>query len=171
MLLLGLAVVVMLLVGVTVDASAAYLRRQGLDNLADGAVLAAAEGVQGRQVYAGGLGETALIDPVVARAYVAVYLMEVDAVRAYPVCATPSMPRTTAWSSPSGHRSTCRCDRPAGAARRRSARPLRRTSWSVSEPVEQRELGLGDRTGRSGQPQPDWLAGVVERYRPSIPMP
>ncbi len=27
---------------------------------------------------------TALIDPVVARAYVAVYLMEVDAVRAYP---------------------------------------------------------------------------------------
>jgi hypothetical protein len=77
-------VVLMLLVGVTVDASAAYLRRQGLDNLADGAALAAADGVQGRQVYAGGLGERALIDPLVAREHVATYLLEVDAARTYP---------------------------------------------------------------------------------------
>jgi Putative Flp pilus-assembly TadE/G-like len=83
-LLVGLAVVLMLLVGVTVDASAAYLRRQGLDNLADGAALAAADGVQGRQVYAGGLGERALIDPLVAREHVATYLLEVDAARTYP---------------------------------------------------------------------------------------
>lgn len=83
-LLVGLAVVLMLLVGVTVDASAAYLRRQGLDNLADGAALAAADGVQGRQVYQSGLGETALIDSEVAGEYVATYLLEVDAARTYP---------------------------------------------------------------------------------------
>ena len=83
-LIVGLAVVAMLLVGVTVDASAAYLRRQGLDNLADGAALAAADGVQGGQVYAGGLAERALIDPAVARQYVATYLLEIDAARTYP---------------------------------------------------------------------------------------
>ena len=66
----GFAVVALLMVAVAVDASAAYLRRQGLDNLADGAALAAADGVQGRQVYEGGLGERARIDPVVARGYV-----------------------------------------------------------------------------------------------------
>jgi hypothetical protein len=83
-LLVGLAVVAMLLIGVTIDASAAYLRKQGLANLADGAALAAADGVQGRQVYEGGLGERALIDPVVAREYVATYLLEIDAARTYP---------------------------------------------------------------------------------------
>ena len=56
------------------DASAAYLRRSGLDSLADGAALAAADGIQGRQVYEGGLGERAQIDPEVARVYVDAYL-------------------------------------------------------------------------------------------------
>ncbi len=84
LLLVGLAVVLVLLVGVTVDASAAYLRRQGLDNLADGAALAAADGVQGRQVYTGGLGDTAVIDPDVAREYVAAYLIQIQAARVYP---------------------------------------------------------------------------------------
>lgn len=84
LLIVGLTVVAVLLVGVTVDASAAYLRRQGLDNLADGAALAAADGVQGQQVYEGGLGERALIDPAVAREYVAAYLVEIDAASAYP---------------------------------------------------------------------------------------
>ena len=83
-LLVGLAVVLMLLVGVTVDASAAYLRRQALDNLADGAALAAADGVQGRQVYDGGLGDVALIDPEVARGYVVTYLAEAGAARELP---------------------------------------------------------------------------------------
>ena len=84
LLLVGLAVVLMLLVGVTVDASAAYLRRQGLDNLADGAALAAADGVQGAQVYEGGLGEVALVDPEVARSYVADYLARSGAAREFP---------------------------------------------------------------------------------------
>lgn len=83
-LIVGFAIIALLMVGVAVDASAAYLRRQGLDNLADGAALAAADGVQGRQVYEGGLGERARIDPAVARLYVADYLRATGAARSYP---------------------------------------------------------------------------------------
>ena len=82
--IVGFAVVAIMMVGVVVDASAAYLRRSGLDSLADGAALAAADGVQGRQVYEGGLGERAEIDPQAARAYVAAYLRETGAARRYP---------------------------------------------------------------------------------------
>ena len=82
--IVGLAVVAIMLVGVVVDASAAYLRRSGLDSLADGAALAAADGVQGRQVYEGGLGERAQIDPAVARVYVEQYLRDTGAARRYP---------------------------------------------------------------------------------------
>lgn len=82
--IIGFAVVALLMVGVAVDASAAYLRRQGLDNLADGAALAAADGVQGRQVYEGGLGERARIDPEVARGFVADYLRATGATGRYP---------------------------------------------------------------------------------------
>ncbi|MGZ4458853.1 MAG: pilus assembly protein TadG-related protein [Nocardioidaceae bacterium] len=84
LLIVGFAVVVVLLVGVVVDASSAYLRRQGLDSLADGAALAAADGVQGAQVYEGGLGRHALIDPAAARQYVAAYLAGTGAARRYP---------------------------------------------------------------------------------------
>jgi Putative Flp pilus-assembly TadE/G-like len=83
-LIVGLAVVAMLLVGVVVDASAAYLRRTALESLADGAALAAADGIQGRQVYQGGLGERAEIDPAVASRYVAAYLQATAAQRRYP---------------------------------------------------------------------------------------
>ena len=83
-LIVGLAVVALLLVGVVVDASAAYLRRQALDSLADGAALAAADGVQGEQVYEGGLGDRAEIDPEVARGYVADYLAATGAASRFP---------------------------------------------------------------------------------------
>jgi hypothetical protein len=84
LLITGFAVVAIMMVAVVVDASAAYLRRSGLDSLADGAALAAADGVQGEQVYEGGLGERAEIDPEVARAYVAQYLRDTGAGRRYP---------------------------------------------------------------------------------------
>ncbi len=84
LMIVGLAVVAMLMVGVVVDASAAYLRRDGLNSLADGAALAAADGVQGRQVYEGGLGKRARIDPDVARLFVADYLRAAGAARRYP---------------------------------------------------------------------------------------
>lgn len=84
LMIVGFAVVAIMMIGVVVDASAAYLRRSGLDSLADGAALAAADGIQGRQVYEGGLGERAQIDPEVARAYVADYLRATGAARRYP---------------------------------------------------------------------------------------
>jgi hypothetical protein len=84
LMIVGVAIVAIMMVGVVVDASAAYLRRSGLDSLADGAALAAADGIQGRQVYEGGLGERAQIDPEVARGYVAAYLRDTGAARRYP---------------------------------------------------------------------------------------
>jgi hypothetical protein len=84
LLIIGFAIVAIMMVAVVVDASAAYLRRAGLDSLADGAALAAADGIQGRQVYEGGLGERAEIDPAAARRYVAEYLRETGAARHYP---------------------------------------------------------------------------------------
>jgi hypothetical protein len=84
LLLVGFFVVALLLVAVVVDASAAYLRRQGLDNVADGAALAGADGVRGREVYEGGLGERARIDPAAAREHVAAYLRSSGAPARYP---------------------------------------------------------------------------------------
>ena len=84
LLIIGFAVVAIMMVAVAVDASAAYLRQAGLDSLADGAALAAADGIEGRQVYEGGLGSRARIDPAVARGYVADYLSASGAGRHYP---------------------------------------------------------------------------------------
>ena len=82
-LLVGFTVVVVLLVVVVVDASAAYLRRQRLDSLADGAALAAVDGIRSEQLYTDGVGEQAVLDPAVARAYAAAYLADAGAGR-YP---------------------------------------------------------------------------------------
>ena len=60
--LIGFFVVIALLVVVVVDASAAYLRRQRLDALADGAALAAVDGIRSDQLYVEGLGEQAVLD-------------------------------------------------------------------------------------------------------------
>lgn len=83
-LVVGFAAIVLLLVAVVVDASAAYLRRQGLNALSDAAALAATEGMQGESVYTGGLGEQAGIDPEAARGYVADHLRASGSYRRYP---------------------------------------------------------------------------------------
>jgi uncharacterized membrane protein len=83
-LIIGFTVVIAMMVAVVVDASAAYLRRQNLSSLADGAALAAADGIQGEQVYTTGLAERAVIDPRVAEALVAAHLGAVGAARTYP---------------------------------------------------------------------------------------
>ncbi len=95
LLIIGFTIVVLLMMVVVVNASAAYLRRQGLDSLADGAALAAADGVQGERVYLEGLGRRAQIDPAVATAYAAEYLAASGAAGKYPglsykVQATPA---------------------------------------------------------------------------------
>ena len=83
-LIIGLAVVVALLVAVVVDASAAYLRRQGLNSAADSAALAATDGIQGEEVYTHGLGKRAEIDPRAARRYVAAYFASSGIQRRFP---------------------------------------------------------------------------------------
>jgi len=88
-LVIGFVVVVATLVAVVVDASAAYLQRQRLTALADSAAIAAADGVQGRQVYEGGLPEPSedarvAVDPRAAQAYVAAHLDALGAGVTYP---------------------------------------------------------------------------------------
>ena len=83
-LIIGFTIVVALLVAVVVDASAAYLRRQGLNSAADAAALAATDGIQGEQVYTHGLGERAEIDPAAARRYVADYFATSGVRRRFP---------------------------------------------------------------------------------------
>jgi Flp pilus assembly protein TadG len=83
-LIIGFALLVAVLVAVVVDASAAYLRRQSLDSLADAAALAATDGLQGDQVYTHGLDDRASIDAAAARRYVEDYLRSSGALGHFP---------------------------------------------------------------------------------------
>lgn len=85
-LIVGFAVVLALLVAVVVDASAAYLQRQGLDTLADGAALQGADlGATGVDVYQGGVpADTLALTAGQARAAVAAYLRDAGAFAEYP---------------------------------------------------------------------------------------
>jgi hypothetical protein len=83
-LVIGFALLVGVLVAVVVDASAAYLRRQGLNSVADAAALAATDGLQGDAVYTHGLADRAEIDPEAARRYVEDYLRSSDVLTRYP---------------------------------------------------------------------------------------
>jgi putative Flp pilus-assembly TadE/G-like protein len=82
--IIGFVVVLVMLFAVVVDASAAYLRRQSLSSLADGAALAAADAIEGEQVYTRGLGQRAVVDPDQARWLVESYLSSVEARSVYP---------------------------------------------------------------------------------------
>lgn len=85
-LLIGVALVIAILVAAMSDATAAYLRRQSLDSLADGAALQGADlGAQGREVYAGDLtGDRLRETEGAANAAVARYLQAVGAYGRYP---------------------------------------------------------------------------------------
>lgn len=82
--IIGFVVLLVMMVAVVVDASAAYLRRQSLGSLADGAALAAADAIEGEQVYTRGLGQRATVDPGQARSFVASYLSSTGAHSVYP---------------------------------------------------------------------------------------
>lgn len=84
LLIIGFVLVIAMMIVVVVDATSAYLRRQALSTLADGAALAAADGIEGEQVYTEGLGERATVDPERARELVAGYLSSVKAAQRYP---------------------------------------------------------------------------------------
>jgi hypothetical protein len=86
LLIVGLAVVLLMALAMVTDASAAYLQRQGLDTLADGAALSGADaGAQGVEVYTEGVdAERLQLFAESARAGVADYLMRSGAYQRYP---------------------------------------------------------------------------------------
>jgi len=84
--IVGFAFILLLAVAVVVDASAAYLQRQGLANLADGAALAGADGgAQGNEVYTRGLdGVRAQLVAAEARRAVRDYFVDSGAQARFP---------------------------------------------------------------------------------------
>ena len=77
-LIIGFAAIVLMMIVVVTDISKVFLVRRDLDATADGAVLAAANGLAA--IYAqSGSGENAEIDPDEARRLTAEYLDSVDA--------------------------------------------------------------------------------------------
>ncbi len=85
-LIVGFAVVLLMAIAVVIDASAAFLQRQGLDTLADGAALSGADlGATGDDVYRGGVTDAPLeLTAAQARAAVRGYLSDVGAYAKYP---------------------------------------------------------------------------------------
>ena len=95
LLIVGLALVLAMMAAVVTDASAAYLQRQGLDTLADGAALTAADaGASGEEAYGAGLGDDLHLDPATAMSAVLDYLHRVRAYERY-----PGLTACTPWSS------------------------------------------------------------------------
>jgi hypothetical protein len=85
LLIIGLALVLVMMTAVVTDASAAYLQRQGLDTLADGAALTGADaGASGDEAYGEGLDADLHLDADIARAAVFSYLHRVGAFDRYP---------------------------------------------------------------------------------------
>jgi len=86
LMIVGFTVVLAMLVATVVDASAAYLQRQGLNTVADGAALRGADlGATGREVYTAGVPPERLgLTAAAARAAVGAYLVEIGAYRKYP---------------------------------------------------------------------------------------
>lgn len=84
LLIIGFAAMLLMAVVMVVDASAAYLQRQGLDNLADGAALHGAD-LGSAGVYAEGLPEDRLLqEAAVVRAAVQDYLRASGAGQRFP---------------------------------------------------------------------------------------
>jgi hypothetical protein len=85
-LIVGFALLIGMLIAVVVDASAAYIQRQGLNSLADGAALHGADlGATGEEVYTGGVTDELLeLTRAKTREAVRRYLVDVGAYRRYP---------------------------------------------------------------------------------------
>ena len=84
--IIGFAFVLLMAIAMVVDASAAYLQRQGLDTVADGAALRGADlGATGREVYTGGVPEGRLdLTAAAVRSTVHDYLVASGAYADYP---------------------------------------------------------------------------------------
>ena len=86
LMIVGFAFVLAMAVALVVDASAAYLQRQGLDTVADGAALRGADlGATGREVYTGGVPRDRLdVTAAAVRGSVHDYLLSSGAYAKYP---------------------------------------------------------------------------------------
>ena len=85
LLVIGLAMILLMMTAVVTDASAAYLQRQGLDTIADGAALTGADaGASGDEAYGDGLDADLHLDADIARAAVLGYLHRTGAYTRYP---------------------------------------------------------------------------------------
>ena len=84
LMIVGFFLVGVLMVAVVVDASAAHLFRQRLDALADGAALAATEGMAVERLYTDGIGAGVELDPARARGYARDYLRATGALGRHP---------------------------------------------------------------------------------------
>lgn len=84
LLTIGFATILLMAIVMVIDSSAAYLQRQGLDSLADGAALYGADlGADG--IYEHGLGPGRLLpDEAAVRHAVHAYLAQADADERYP---------------------------------------------------------------------------------------
>lgn len=71
---IGFFVLLGLLAVVVINSSAVFLQRQQLDNLADGAALAAADGLSEEAFYRDGVDLAITLDPAEARRLVSQYL-------------------------------------------------------------------------------------------------
>ncbi len=84
LLIIGFAGILLMAIVVVIDASAAYLQRQGLDNLADGAALYGAD-LGSAGIYEQGLDDQRLLQQEAAvEAAVRDYLARADAGSTYP---------------------------------------------------------------------------------------
>ena len=85
-LIVGFAGLLAMIIALVVDSSSAYLQRQGLDTLADGAALHGADlGATGEDVYQGGVpDQTLALTPGRAQAAVGAYLKGAGAYARYP---------------------------------------------------------------------------------------
>ena len=114
-LIVGLAFVLAMAVAMVVDVSAAYLQRQSLDTLADGAALRGADlGATGREVYTGGVPEDRLdLTANAVRASVRDYLAATGAYAEYPGLAftVDIDPRTSIGPKDWGIAPGCQCAR------------------------------------------------------------
>jgi Flp pilus assembly protein TadG len=86
LLIVGFALVLVMAIAMVVDVSAAYLQRQGLNTVADGAALRAADlGATGEEVYGGGVPQGRLtLSADRIRASVRTFLASSGAYEAYP---------------------------------------------------------------------------------------
>jgi Flp pilus assembly protein TadG len=82
--IVGFAFILMVLIAVVTDASAAYLQHSGLDTVADGAALTGADNLNEASIYEGGVGEEPPLDPDRATAAIEKYLQDTGAYSRYP---------------------------------------------------------------------------------------